>query len=160
MLLGASNVFGPENRPQTHMPFDPPKVWSQGKAGPQAPGAYRMPRRGYRKPEPDRRHRLVKSYFTNDEHSALVARAEGTGLTLAAYVRACSLGEQPKAKPTRVAAEAIRQLSAVGNNLNQLSRHANSGKIPHGHEVRLVLDQVVAAIIRLGGVDDEEAHSS
>ena len=118
-----------------------------------------MPRRGYRKPESDRRHRQVKSYFTDVEHSDLVARAEATGLTLAAYVRVCALGEQPKAKPTRMAAEAIRQLSAVGNNLNQLSRHANAGKIPHGHEVRGVLDQIVATIIRLGGSDDEEEHS-
>lgn len=39
MFAGASNVFGPKNGPQTHLPFDPPKVWSQGKAGPQAPGA-------------------------------------------------------------------------------------------------------------------------
>ena len=159
MLVGASNVFGPKNRPQTHLPFDPHFVWSQGKAGPQTPGAFRMPRRGYRKPEPDRRHRLVKSYFTADEHSALVARSEATGLTLAAYVRACCLGDQPKAKPTRMAAEAIRQLAAVGNNLNQLTRHANSGKEPDGQEVRRVLDQVVAAIIRLGGTDDEEVTS-
>tara|TARA_R110002110_G_C13469589_1_gene719990 strand:- start:7107 stop:7406 length:300 start_codon:yes stop_codon:yes gene_type:complete len=39
MFAGASNVFGPKNGPQTHLSFDPPKVWSQGKAGPQAPGA-------------------------------------------------------------------------------------------------------------------------
>ncbi|MBO6541615.1 MAG: plasmid mobilization relaxosome protein MobC [Alphaproteobacteria bacterium] len=118
-----------------------------------------MPRRGFRKPEPDRRHRLVKSYFTADEHRALFARAEATGLTLAAYVRACCLGEHPKAKPTRVAAETIRQLAAVGNNLNQLTRHANAGNLPNGQEVRQVLDQVIAAIVRLGGADDEEATS-
>lgn len=39
MFVGASNVFGPKNGPQTHLSFDPTKVWSQGKAGPQAPGA-------------------------------------------------------------------------------------------------------------------------
>lgn len=118
-----------------------------------------MPRRGYRKAESDRRHRQVKSYFTDDERSDLLARAEATGLTLAAYVRVCALGEQPKAKPTRLAAATIRQLSAVGNNLNQLTRHANAGTIPHGDEIRMVLDQIVAAIIRLGGTDDEEDAS-
>jgi hypothetical protein len=54
--------------------------------------------------------------------------AEEHGLTLAAYVRAC-LGRGPRlARISRADPALVRQIAAIGNNLNQLARWAHIHK--------------------------------
>ncbi len=109
-----------------------------------------MPTRDYRKPESERRTRCVKTYFTAGEFAQLQEAAEASGLTHAAFVRASSLGTKPKAKPTRVAAESIRQLTAIGNNLNQLTRLAHAGRSPASDLLEVTLHEVLSAVRRIG----------
>jgi len=109
-----------------------------------------MPTRDYRKPESERRTRCVKTYFTAGEFAQLREAAEASGLTHAAFVRASALGDKPKAKPTRVAAETIRQLTSLGNNLNQLTRLAHSGRSPASDLLEVALGEVLSAVRRIG----------
>ncbi|MEQ9145526.1 MAG: plasmid mobilization relaxosome protein MobC [Parvibaculaceae bacterium] len=108
-----------------------------------------MPARDYRKPEGERRTRCVKTYFTADEFARLREAAEASGLTHAAFVRASALGEKPQPKPTRMAAESIRQLTAIGNNLNQLTKLAHSGLVPPLETLETALHEVLSAVRRI-----------
>ena len=67
--------------------------------------------------------------------------AEEHGLSLAKYNRAC-LNHEPVLSRTMKADPAlVRQLAAIGNNLNQLTRWANTYK--QGVESSLVLDALL-----------------
>jgi len=91
----------------------------------------------------------VKTYFTAGEFAQLQEAAEASGVTHAAFVRASALGDKPKAKPTRVAAESIRQLTAIGNNLNQLTKLAHEDRIPDSSILETVLSEVLSAVRRI-----------
>ena len=58
---------------------------------------------------------------------AIEAKAKMAGLSVADYMRRAALG---KTIVERVPLDLRRELGAVGNNLNQLARLANSGKLP------------------------------
>jgi len=58
---------------------------------------------------------------------AIAAKAKQAGLSVGDYMRRAALG---KTIVERVPPELRRQLGAAGNNLNQLARLANSGKLP------------------------------
>ena len=58
---------------------------------------------------------------------AIAAKAKRAGLSVGDYMRRAALG---KTIVERVPPELRRQLGAAGNNLNQLVRLANSGKLP------------------------------
>lgn len=64
--------------------------------------------------------------YTPSEHQAVANHARACGLPFARYVRETSLGAIPRIKRTNANAELIRQLSHIGNNLNQLARIANT----------------------------------
>jgi len=55
------------------------------------------------------------------------AKAKRAGLSVADYMRRAALG---KTIVERVPLDLRRELGAAGNNLNQLARLANSGKLP------------------------------
>ncbi|WP_270371012.1 MobC family plasmid mobilization relaxosome protein [Escherichia coli] len=73
---------------------------------------------------------------TDDEHARLLERCEGK--QLAVWMRRVCLGE-PVAPPL------LRQLAAIGNNLNQTARKVNSGQWSSGDRV-----QVLAALMAIG----------
>ena len=109
-----------------------------------------MPARAFRKPEGERRDRCVKSYFTPDEFAQLQMAAEASGMTHAAFVRACALGEKPKAKPSRASAELIRHLTYIGNNLNQMTKIAHAGRAPAEDLLEHTLHELLKAVRRIG----------
>lgn len=109
-----------------------------------------MPPRGYRKPSPEVRSERIDVYVTPDELAEIDASAEVCDLTRAAFVRTCSLGGKPQAKPARVTADAIRQLTAIGNNLNQLAYRANAGFVVSGSAINNALEAVLSAVRRIG----------
>ena len=109
-----------------------------------------MPPKTYRKPDSDRRDRCVKTYFTASEFAQLRAAAETCGMTHAAFVRAAALGERPRAKPVHAAAEIIRHLAGLGNNLNQLTKLAHAGRAPASDLLDAALSEVLSAVRRIG----------
>lgn len=83
------------------------------------------------------RQKSVRARVTETEYAAIEARARRVGLSTAAYLRACALGDSgPRAKrsPTVNAAllgTALADLNRVGNNLNQIAHHLNAGGHPN-----------------------------
>lgn len=64
--------------------------------------------------------------LTEKEASELKRKAKMCCITQSALVRILINGYEPRQAPGERFYEAMRQLSAVGNNLNQLARKANS----------------------------------
>ena len=108
-----------------------------------------MPRKGFLKPSDQRREKRVHALFTEAELLQVQASAGAAGLTVSAYLRACSLGQKPKAKPSRVASEMVRELNRIGVNLHQLLKHANAGNSPHEDSLKNVLKELLAAVKRV-----------
>lgn len=72
--------------------------------------------------------RTVKKqfWFSRDEAQDLKKKAKRTCLSEAALVRLLIKGYEPKEKPDECFYDAMRELSAIGNNIHQLSAKANS----------------------------------
>jgi hypothetical protein len=106
-------------------------------------------------PTTGERHRAKKSTirkirYTPEEWAIVVANAANCHIPPATYVRITSLGFAPKVPRTGVNADVLRQLTRIGNNLNQLARIANiSGKTPTEIRCRVILEHVLAAINRI-----------
>lgn len=97
------------------------------------------------------RSKSARAAVTPDEYSAIEARARNAGLSTGAYLRACALGESgPRAKRApplnrELMAEALASLNRVGNNLNQIAKHLNSG----GHPDRAAMADARAELIAI-----------
>jgi len=61
-----------------------------------------------------------------DEHKKLKKYAKKTGYSQAAYFRSLLNNRVPKEKPDDSFYEVMRQLSALGNSMNQIARKANA----------------------------------
>ena len=72
--------------------------------------------------------RTVKKqfWFSKKEAQDLQKKAKRTCLSEAALVRLLVLGFEPKEKPDERFYDAMRELSAIGNNINQLAIKANT----------------------------------
>lgn len=88
--------------------------------------------------ETRQRTKQVKIRFTPEEFNAIAAKLETGTLSMSAYGRMTMLGEPGPRARRRLPADhqALRQmlghLGRVGNNLNQIARHLNTGADPHG----------------------------
>lgn len=65
-------------------------------------------------------------WFSREEAQDLQKKAKRTCLTEAALVRLLVRGYEPKERPDERFYDAMRQLSAIGNNINQLAVKANA----------------------------------
>lgn len=94
---------------------------------------------------PMKRERMLTIRVTDDEHARLLERCEGK--QLAVWMRRVCLGEpvSRSGKLPTLAPPLLRQLAAIGNNLNQTARKVNSGQWSSGDRV-----QVVAALMAIG----------
>jgi mobilization protein MobC len=69
----------------------------------------------------------------------------------ACQVCSVSLGHFPRARRNRIEDRFILELGRIGNNLNQVVRLAHrTGKLPAHDELHQVLDEILAAIRRIG----------
>jgi hypothetical protein len=106
--------------------------------------------------ESERRTAQVTVQLAPTERQKLQAEAEQAGAALSEHIRQLCLGRaagvtivagtrrNPEAKAL------MNELSAIGNNLNQLARHANTnGRMPEVHELRRTLDVVKSAMARV-----------
>lgn len=72
-----------------------------------------------------RQHR-VEICFSDKEHHHLKKQMANTGLSCSALLRRLVLGLDIRPRPPDEWPELVRQVSAIGNNINQLVRVANS----------------------------------
>ena len=108
-----------------------------------------MPTRGWSKPAEDKRRHTLKIAVTDAELDQVQQRAQAAGLTVSAYARQAMLGSTPRVKRAVTNAAAIRELTAVGNNLNQLARRANGGRFPIEADIREALAELAEVVERL-----------
>ena len=105
----------------------------------------------------DRRTASVHVQLTPGERAELETAAAGAGSTsLSAYVRTLCLrrlGDAPRVAGARSNPDArwlFYELNAIGNNLNQLTRIANTHRaLPAADELRAITSLVRAAIARV-----------
>lgn len=101
------------------------------------------------------RQRIVKIRLSDDEYQAL--QTASTRVELARWMReTCLNPEHVKPRKTVAAADPVllRQLAAIGNNLNQIARRVNSGEWGALDTVRITA--ALAAVERqLKGVKDD-----
>ena len=74
------------------------------------------------------KRRTVKKqfWFSRDEAQDLQKKAKKTCLTEAALVRLLVRGYEPKERPDQRFYDVMRQLSSIGNNINQITRAVNA----------------------------------
>ena len=75
------------------------------------------------------KRRTVKKqfWFSRDEAQDLQKKAKKTCLTEAALVRLLVRGYEPRERPDERFYDTMRQLSSIGNNINQIARSVNAG---------------------------------
>lgn len=73
-----------------------------------------------------KRSRDVHMFLSEKEYELLTNKADECCLSRSDFIRFLILGYQPRAKPTAEFYESMRQLSAIGNNLNQIAAKANA----------------------------------
>ena len=89
--------------------------------------------------------------LTHAEREELASRAADARVTLAAYVRRASLG-RPPAPVSEVNVSLLRELSRIGNNLNQVARFCNirEGEEPGLGEIARVITDVLDVVQAIG----------
>jgi hypothetical protein len=93
--------------------------------------------------------------LTEEERKSLEERAQAAGLSIAAYLRACALGDAgPRAQrsPTierELAAQAVAHLNKAGSNLNQIARAVNMKTWPDGSHIVEAADAVKLAALHI-----------
>ena len=95
-------------------------------------------------PDSQRRLRGVSIYVTDAEYDVIRSSAALARVSMSDYCRAAATGVP---LPTRFNRRALHALARIGNNLNQLTRHANTtGRIALEAELYALADAVRATI--------------
>lgn len=86
------------------------------------------------------RKRMIKiSVRLNEqEHTHLKRLSEITGLKMEPLVRQLILGRELKPRPPENLAALLRQMSAMGNNINQIAKVANSSKFIRSEDMEAI----------------------
>ena len=86
------------------------------------------------------RKRMIKiSVRLNEqEHTHLKRLSEITGLKMEPLVRQLILGRELKPRPPENLAALLRQMSAMGNNINQIAKAANSSKFIRSEDIEAI----------------------
>lgn len=89
------------------------------------------------------RERKITVRLTDAERDHLLAQAELAGLKIEPFVRNVILGVQMQPRPKAEWAELLRQTSGIANNINQITKRANSGELVTEETLRLIADMQV-----------------
>ena len=89
------------------------------------------------------RERKITVRLTDAERDHLLAQAELAGLKIEPFVRNVILGVQMQPRPKEEWAELLRQPSGIANNINQITKRANSGEPVTEETLRLIADMQV-----------------
>lgn len=75
-----------------------------------------------------KRNRHVSVWMNEQEYRHLKKQAELAGLGIDPFLRALAAGVQLRPRPPDTYAALLRELSAIGNNVNQIAYWANATK--------------------------------
>ena len=89
-----------------------------------------------------RRSRHVSIWMNDEEYVHLKRQAQIAGMGIDPFVRNLVAGVNLRPRPPDIYAKLLRELSAIGNNINQIAYWANSQKSILEHEI---VDAVILA---------------
>lgn len=101
------------------------------------------------------RQQSVRARVTPDEYAAIEKRARAAGLSTAAYLRACALGDKGPRSQRRPPVEleqfgkAIAELNKIGSNVNQIAHAVNLGKDPDRILLKRMAEELSIAVSEL-----------
>lgn len=75
-----------------------------------------------------RRNRHISVWLTDQEHQHLQEQAARAGLGIDPFIRTLIQGVNLRPRPPDEYAALLRELSAIGNNINQIAHTANGKK--------------------------------
>lgn len=75
-----------------------------------------------------KRNRHVSVWMNEQEYRHLKRQAELAGMGIDPFVRSLVLGIQLRPRPPDTYAALLRELSAIGNNVNQIAHNTNASK--------------------------------
>ena len=90
------------------------------------------------------RNRHVSVWLTDAELAHLRKQAAAAGLGIDPFLRSLILGVQLRPRPPDTYAALLRELSAIGNNINQIAHTVNGQKYAADSQI----DQAVALVRR------------
>ena len=90
------------------------------------------------------RNRHVSVWLTDAEFVHLRKQATAAGLGIDPFLRSLILGVQLRPRPPDTYAALLRELSAIGNNINQIAHTVNGQKYAADSQI----DQAVALVRR------------
>lgn len=73
-----------------------------------------------------KRNMRVEIHLTTEEHSHLKEQVALSGHTTEQFIRNLIAGVEMRPRPPDEISDILRQLSAIGNNINQIARAANA----------------------------------
>ena len=73
------------------------------------------------------RNRKITVRLSEKERKFLGEQADAGGMKIEPYIRELIMGNEVKSRPKDEWAEVVRQVAAVGNNINQIARNTNIG---------------------------------
>ena len=76
-----------------------------------------------------KREHFIGLWLDDTEHKHLLKQCTLSGLNASALIRHSVMGVNIQPKPPDTYADLLRELSAIGNNLNQVARLAHSIKV-------------------------------
>lgn len=95
-----------------------------------------------------RSRRIKKQIWLNaDEDYIMKCKSEAVGMNASDYIRHLIVGYKPKEKPPEQFYEDIKGIRMIGNNLNQITRIANSKGIVDVPHLRKEIDKLDQLII-------------
>lgn len=71
------------------------------------------------------RNRKITVRLSEKERKFLGEQADAGGMKIEPYIRELIMGNEVKSRPKEEWAEVVRQVAAVGNNINQIARNTN-----------------------------------
>ncbi len=109
-----------------------------------------------KKPPEELRSVVLGVRMTTAEHAAVGDAAGRQGLRPAEFMRRRSLGHRlpPAVADQEAIADLLNEFNRNGNNLNQLTRAVNAGRLPPLDELRTVLNRHNALLDRLAPMID------
>lgn len=73
------------------------------------------------------RNRKITVRLSEKERKFLGEQADAGGMKIEPYIRELIMGNEIKSRPKEEWAEVVRQVAAVGNNINQIAKNTNMG---------------------------------
>ena len=73
-----------------------------------------------------KREKAILCWLNEKEYEHLKKQAGTSGLTVSALIRKLIMGQEIRQRPPAEMPELLRQMSAIGNNINQIAVRVNS----------------------------------